>query len=154
MLKAGMQAPHFEIKDNSDGKISLSDYLGQNLVLYFYPKADTPGCTIESKDFASSIEKFKKLNCSIIGISRDSVKANHKFSEKHCLPFPLGCDLEGDVCQKYGVWVEKSMYGKKYMGIQRTTLFIDKNGIIKGIWHKVNVEGHVEEILNFISKQA
>lgn len=152
MLHEGSQAPSFEISLNNSEKITLNKLKGKKVVLYFYPKADTPGCTIESKDFADHQKEFEKNNCIIIGISRDSIKKNNAFSEKLCLPFPLGCDENGDVCAKYGVWIEKSMYGKKYMGIQRSTFLISEDGILLKSWINVKVPGHVNEVLKAIKE--
>jgi peroxiredoxin Q/BCP len=143
----GDKAPAFNLPTDGDGTVSLAKQKGKNVVLYFYPKDDTPGCTMESKDFAQAMPKFSKLDTVIIGISKDNVKSHDKFKEKYCLPFTLASDSESTTCEDYGVWVEKSMYGKKYMGIERTTFLIDGKGIIHKVWSKVKVEGHVEEVL-------
>jgi peroxiredoxin Q/BCP len=127
--------------------VSLAKLKGKNVVLYFYPKDDTPGCTIEAKDFRDLMKDFEKNNTTIIGLSKDDVKSHDKFKEKFCLPFTLASDTDGSTCEAYGVWVEKSMYGKKYMGIERTTFLIDKQGKIAQIWGKVKVEGHAKEVL-------
>lgn len=146
-LAPGASAPTFDMAANNGSRISLSALAGKNVVLYFYPKDDTPGCTIEAKDFRDMIKDFDKANTIIIGVSKDSVKSHDKFKEKYCLPFTLGADEDGSVCEAYGVWVEKSMYGKKYMGIQRATFLIDSKGILRHIWPKVSVDGHVKEVL-------
>ncbi len=147
MLNIGDIAPNFDMHTNGDGKASLAKLAEKNVVLYFYPKDDTPGCTIEAKDFRDNIKEFEKAGAVIIGVSKDSVKSHDKFQEKYCLPFPLASDENGEVCEAYGTWVEKSMYGKKYMGIQRDTFLIDGKGIIRQIWRKVKVDGHVTEVL-------
>jgi thioredoxin-dependent peroxiredoxin len=143
----GSKAPDFSLPASGGETISLSGLKGKNVVLYFYPKDDTPGCTIEAKDFRDHIKDFAAANTVILGISKDSVKSHDKFKEKFCLPFPLVSDENGTTCEEYGVWGEKSMYGKTYMGIMRTTFLIDKNGIIRNVWEKVKVEGHVKEAL-------
>ncbi len=146
-LKTGDKGPEFTLPTNGDGVVSLAKLKGKNVVIYFYPKDDTPGCTIEAKDFRDLMGDFKKSNTEIIGISKDSVKSHDKFKEKFCLPFILASDEDTKVCQEYGVWVEKSMYGKKYMGISRETFLIDAKGKIAHIWDKVKVEGHAAEVL-------
>jgi peroxiredoxin Q/BCP len=149
-LSAGDKAPVFDMPTNEGGNASLSELAGKNIVLYFYPKDDTPGCTIEAKDFRDNIKDFDKLNTVIIGVSKDSVKSHDKFSEKYCLPFPLASAENTSVCEDYGVWKEKMNYGKTYMGIERTTFLIDKKGIIRQIWHKVKVDGHVSAVLEAV----
>lgn len=146
-LNIGDKAPDFTLTTDGEGSISLAKLKGKNVVLYFYPKDDTPGCTIEAKDFRDLMDDFKKSDTVIIGLSKDSVKSHDKFKEKFCLPFTLASDTEGTTCEAYGVWVEKSMYGKKYMGIERATFLIDKQGKIAQIWSKVKVEGHAKEVL-------
>ncbi len=125
-------------------KIPDSD---KNTVLYFYPKDDTPGCTIEAQTFTKYVEDFNKLNYQIVGISKDDNKSHCKFSDKYDLKINLLSDEDGVICEKFGVIVEKNMYGKKYMGIERTTFLIDQNGTILKVWNKVKVEGHAEEVL-------
>jgi len=146
-VNVGQKAPDFTLGTNGDGSVSLSKLKGKKAVLYFYPKDDTPGCTIEAKDFRDLMPEFEKNNIVIIGLSKDSVKSHDKFKEKFCLPFILASDTEGTTCEAYGVWVEKSMYGKKYMGIERATFLIDEQGNIAHIWPKVKVEGHAKEVL-------
>jgi len=149
-LEENNHAPEIELSLD-DGKIvALQQFSGKNIVLYFYPKDDTPGCTTEAKDFASLTPKFTKLNTVIIGISKDNAASHKKFKDKYCIPFPLASDLDGKICEAYGVWVEKSMYGKKYMGIQRSTFIIDKKGSIKRIWRNVSVTNHAQEVLETI----
>ncbi len=146
-LNVGDKAPDFTLATDGNGSVSLAKLAGKNVVLYFYPKDDTPGCTIEAKDFRDLMPEFEKSNTVIIGLSKDDVKSHDKFKTKFCLPFTLASDTDGAVCEAYGVWVEKSMYGKKYMGIERTTLLIGKQGKIAQIWPKVKVEGHAREVL-------
>lgn len=143
----GDRAPSFTTTFDSAQAVSQESLKEKNVVLYFYPKDDTPGCTIEAKDFRDHIRDFNKANTVIIGVSRDSVVSHDKFKAKFCLPFPLASDADGSVCQDYGVWVKKSMYGKEYMGIERSTFLIDAKGIIRQIWRKVSVDGHVKAVL-------
>jgi len=145
-LKEGDKAPKFDM-ETADGKVRLADFKGQNLVLYFYPKDNTPGCTKEAIGFNDSLKAFKKGNTAIVGVSRDSIKGHGNFSDKYDLAFPLGSDADGDVTEAYGVWVEKKNYGRTYMGIQRSTFLIDKAGKIVKIWRNVRVAGHVEDVL-------
>jgi len=147
MLKINDQAPDFSLPTDGSGNVTLSQLKGKKVVLYFYPKDDTPGCTMESKDFAELAPQFEAANTLIIGLSKDGVKSHDKFKQKYCLPFTLAADEDCATCIAYGVWVEKSMYGKKYMGIERTTFLIDEQGKIAGIWNKVKVEGHAGEVL-------
>lgn len=153
-LKIGDKAPDFKLPADGGETISLKDYKGRKLVVYFYPKDDTPGCTAESCAFRDNLPKLGKLGVDVIGVSKDSVKKHDKFKVKYDLNFPLLSDEEGDMCERYGTWVEKSMYGKKYMGIDRSTFLIDEQGKIAAIWRKVKVEGHVEEVLAAIKTQA
>jgi len=147
-LKAGDDAPSFSMPGSGDcGDLSLTDYAGKYLVLYFYPKDNTPGCTTEAVDFTALKDKFSALNAEIIGVSRDSIKKHDNFIAKKELGIILGADLEGKVTEDYGVWVEKSMYGKTYMGIQRATFLIGPNGKIAEVWPKVRVKGHAEAVL-------
>ncbi len=148
-LAVGDKAPGFDLPADGGKNISLSGLKGKNVVLYFYPKDDTPGCTVEAKDFRDNIKEFEKLGTVILGVSKDSVDSHDKFKKKFCLPFALLSDT-GTTCEDYGVWGEKSMYGKTYMGIARTTFLIDKTGTIKNIWPKVKVDGHVLEVLSAV----
>lgn len=145
-LNIGDIAPDFSGPTDSEGTISLSDFKGQNVVLYFYPRDDTPGCTKESCAFRDHKKDFEGLNAQIIGVSKDSVKKHDKFKAKYDLNFPLLSDENGTVCEDYGVWKEKSMYGKTFMGIERSTFLIDGEGKIAQIWRKVKVPGHVEAV--------
>ena len=146
-LQPGDKAPDFTLPADGGGSVSLSQFRGRPVVLYFYPKDDTSGCTAQACGFRDALPDYGKLNAALIGISRDSVASHDKFKKKHGLTFPLAADEDGKVCEAYGVWVEKSMYGRKYMGIQRDTFLIDKEGKITAIWRKVKVEGHVREVL-------
>ncbi len=151
MLQEDNYAPDFKMNTDNDGIISLALYQGKkNVVLYFYPKDDTPGCTIEAKNFADAAKQFDRLDAVIVGVSRDSVQSHNAFKEKFCLPFQLASDETGTVCEAYDTWVEKNMYGKTYMGIQRDTFLIDKEGKIRRIWRKVKPEGHAQEVLEAI----
>lgn len=145
-LKIGAKAPDFKLPTDGGGEIKLSGLKGQKVVLYFYPKDDTPGCTTESCGFRDNLSAFNKMNVQVIGISKDSVARHDKFKAKYDLNFPLASDENSDVCEKYGVWTEKSMYGKKYFGIERSTFLIDEQGKIAQIWRKVKVPGHVEDV--------
>jgi peroxiredoxin Q/BCP len=149
-LSVGDKAPMFDMPTNGGGNISLASLAGKNTVLYFYPKDDPPGCTIEAKDFRDNISEFEKLGAVVIGASKDPVKSHDKFQEKYCLPFPLASAENTSVCEDYGVWKEKTNYGKTYMGIERTTFLIDKSGIIRQIWRRVKVDGHVSEVLKAV----
>lgn len=152
ILKVGDIAPNFTMPIGEDSKINLSDLSGKFVVLYFYPKDDTPGCTIEAGDFNRLKPEFKKMNTVIVGVSKDSLDSHDKFKKKYCLDFDLASDSNSDTCEKYGVWVEKSMFGKKYMGVERTTFLIDKKGKIAHIWAKVQVAKHAEDVLNQLRK--
>ncbi len=155
-LKEGSTAPAINLPTDGNGVFKLSDYKGQKVLVYFYPKDDTPGCTTESCSFSENIKSFEKLGVAVVGISKCSVKKHDKFKAKYDLKFPLASDEEGDVCERYGVWIEKSMYGKKYMGIDRSTFLIDEDGKILKIWSKVKVDGHTDEVMAVLkaSKKA
>jgi peroxiredoxin Q/BCP len=147
MLKIGDMAPDFSLMSDTQEQITLSKLKGKKVVLYFYPKDSTPGCTKEACDFRDSSETFAAHNTVVLGVSRDSLKSHTKFRTNHSLPFPLLSDEKGEVCEKYGVWVEKSMFGVKYFGIKRSTFLIDETGKIVKIWDKVKVLGHVNDVL-------
>lgn len=147
MLKIGMKAPQFSLMDQNGEKISLKTFLGKKVVLYFYPKDMTSGCTKEACDFRDNFEKFEKAGVVIIGVSADSIQSHKKFEEKYDLPFTLLSDEKKTLIEKYGVWKEKSMYGRKYFGIERTTFVIDEKGKIQNIYPKVKVTNHIKEIL-------
>jgi peroxiredoxin Q/BCP len=146
-LTIGKKAPAFTMPTDGDGKIALKELKGQNVILYFYPKDMTPGCTTESVGFSENAASFKKAGAVIIGVSKDSVARHDKFKAKHDLNLILASDEETEICEKYGVWAQKSMFGKKYMGIVRSTFLIDGDGKIQQIWKKVKVKGHVDEVL-------
>ena len=152
MLQIGDQAPNFNLMSDEGKDIPLSDYKGKKVILYFYPKDNTSGCTTQACDFRDQHPEFSKLKATILGVSRDSLKSHAGFRDKYTLNFPLLSDETGEVCQAYGVWVEKSMYGKKYFGIERSTFLIDENGLISHIWRKVKIPGHIAEILKLLSK--
>ena len=146
-VSVGDKAPDFTMATDGNGSVSLSKLRGKPVVLYFYPKDDTSGCTAEACGFRDTFPDYGKTGAAVIGVSRDSVASHDKFKKKHDLPFILASDADGKVTEKYGVWVEKSMYGRKYMGIDRSTFLIDKDGVVRNIWHKVKVPGHVAEVL-------
>lgn len=148
--EAGDTAPNFKLAISDEKSISLSDFKGKKVVFYFYPKDDTPGCTKEAQGFRDLKTEFDKAGAEIIGVSKCSIKKHDKFTEKYDLNFALGSDENGTVCEDYGTWVEKSMYGKKYMGIERATFLIDESGKIAKVWRKVKVPGHVEDVLESI----
>lgn len=151
MIDIGTKAPDFTLKNDSGNDVSLKDFKGKTVILYFYPKDDTPGCTKESCGFRDESKKFAKKDAVIVGVSADSVESHIKFKKKYDLPFQLLSDPDKKMLQSYGVWVEKSMYGKKYMGIERTTMVINPKGVIDKIFRKVKVDGHIEEVLNSLS---
>ena len=146
MLKINDKLPNFEILTDK-GEFKVSNHLGKKIIVFFFPKADTSGCTAESIAFTNLQKKFDELNCIIIGISKDNTKKQAKFREKHNLTCELGADFENNVCEQFGVWVEKSMYGRKYMGIQRATFLCNEKHIITNVWEKVKVPGHADEVL-------
>jgi peroxiredoxin Q/BCP len=146
-LVPGKAAPKLGIPNETGSVVSLSDYAGKTLVLYFYPKDDTPGCTQESCDFRDHFSRLSAESVVVLGISKDAVSSHVKFKNKYQLPFSLLSDETGEVCEAYGVWKEKSMYGRKYMGIERTTVIIDGKGKVVKVYPKVSVKGHVESIL-------
>lgn len=149
-LKNGDKAPDFTLIGDDGKKFSLNDFRGKKLILYFYPKDNTSGCTAQACSFRDNIKMFQKKNAFIIGISKDNIESHKKFRTKYNLPFNLLSDSDGYVIEKFGVWKEKTLYGKKYFGIERTTFIIDENGIIKDIFRKVNVKNHIEEVLSRI----
>ena len=147
MLEAGMKAPDFTLPDKDGNEISLSDFLGKKVVLYFYPRDNTPGCTRQACAFAAAYDEFKKRDVAVIGISKDSTASHVKFAEKYSLPFVLLSDTELDAIKKYGVWQEKKLYGKVSMGVVRTTFIIDENGIIEQVMPKVKPDTNANEVL-------
>ena len=142
MLKAGDKAPEFTLKDDGGRDVSLSDFKGKTVVLYFYPKDDTPGCTKEACDFRDSHRRFQARGAAVLGVSRDPASSHARFKKKHGLPFPLLSDEDGRACRAYGVWVRKSLYGRTYMGVERSTFVIDGRGVIVDAARKVKVDGH------------
>ena len=146
-LKIGTKAPAFSLPDDAGKKISLGDFKGRKLVIYFYPRADTPGCTRESIDFSRRRSQFDKAGTDILGVSADPVKAQENFKKKHKLNLGLLSDETHKMLESYGVWAKKSMYGKEFMGVVRTTFLIGADGRIANMWPKVKVEGHVEAVL-------
>ncbi len=150
--KEGTKAPDFKVKDNSGKEVSLKDYAGKRVILYFYPKDDTPGCTVEACGFRDEYAVFKKKGAVVLGVSPDDEKRHTKFIEKFKLPFTLLADTDKEICSKYGVWVKKSMYGREYMGVARTTFLIGKDGKIEKIYEKVKPAEHTAEILEYLDK--
>lgn len=153
-LREGLKAPAFSLPADGNTEVALKDFKGKTVVLYFYPKDDTPGCTREAMDFGAAKAKFTRAGAVVIGVSKDSVAKHDKFKKKYALNFPLGSDEDGTMLERYGVWVEKSMYGRKYMGIDRATFVIGPDGKIKKIWRKVKVPGHVDEVLGVVKEIA
>lgn len=146
-LKAGDPAPDFDLPADGGGRVKLADFRGKPLVVYFYPKDDTPGCTNEAKSFSEAMDDFAKAGVAVVGVSKDSVARHDKFKAKYGLNFPLGADVEGKMVEDWGVWVEKTLYGRQYMGIDRATFLIDAKGRIARAWRKVKVPGHAAEVL-------
>ncbi len=151
LIESGQKAPAFSLKDQAGHTHRLSDYTGTPLVLYFYPKDDTPGCTTESCNFRDLLPKFKASKAIVLGVSILDQESKAKFAKKHGLNFPLLADEEHEVAEKYGVWQEKSMYGKTFMGVSRTTYLIDEAGKVARRWDKVKVDGHAEEVLDAVN---
>ncbi len=150
MLRLKDKAPDFELRDTYGNKVKLSNFKGENIILYFYPRDLTPSCTLEACNFRDDYEKYKKKNIVILGVSSDDEKLHKKFTEKHNLPFTLLCDINKEVSKKYGVYKKKKFLGKEFMGIERTTFLIDKEGKIKHISPKVKVQNHSKEILELL----
>lgn len=150
MLKVGDRVPEFKLA-SANGDVSSKDMKGRRYVLYFYPKDDTPGCTVEACEFRDNLPKFEQVDVPVFGVSADDMKSHEKFAKKHGLNFTLLADPERTLIEPLGLWVEKSMYGKKYMGVQRSTFVVDENGKIAQVWEKVKPEGHAEEVLQWLS---
>jgi peroxiredoxin Q/BCP len=146
-LDAGSPAPDFTAQTDGGGSITLSSLRGKNVILYFYPKDDTPGCTKEACAFHAAEADFSGADAVVLGVSKDSAASHDKFKAKYSLGFPLIADLDGKICEAFGVWVEKLNYGKKYMGIERSTFLIDKQGVVRKVWRKVKVDGHDSKVL-------
>jgi len=149
-VEQGNFASDFSATTDSGKTLNLSDLRGKPVVLYFYPKDDTSGCTAEACGFRDSLPNFAKVKAAVIGVSKDSVERHDKFKRKYGLTFPLVSDENGKICEKYGTWVEKSLYGRKYMGIERATFLIDKTGTVAKVWSKVKVRGHVDDVLQAV----
>ncbi|MBT3238983.1 MAG: thioredoxin-dependent thiol peroxidase [Rhodospirillaceae bacterium] len=149
-LENGNKAPAFDLPTDGGETLSLKSLKGKTVVLYFYPKDSTPGCTTEAKDFRDLHKKFSDAGAVIVGASKDSIKRHENFIAKNDLPFRLLSDEDGVLCEAYGVWILKKLYGREYMGIERATFLIDGKGVIRNIWHKVKVKGHAEEVLEAV----
>ncbi len=147
MLSEGDPVPDVKLEGLEGKPVSPADFKGNKLVLYFYPKDDTTGCTKEAQDFTALADEFARDGTWILGVSKDDAKKHVKFIEKFGLKIPLATDSDGSACEAFGTWVEKSMYGRKYMGIERATFLIDRDGVVKRVWRKVKVPGHAEEVL-------
>jgi thioredoxin-dependent peroxiredoxin len=147
MLKIGQKAPDFKLASSNGKNVSLKDYAGKKIILYFYPKDNTSGCTKEACSFESNLKALKGKNAVVIGVSADSIGSHVKFAQKFHVSFPLLSDEKKEVIKSYGVWKEKSMYGRKYFGIERTTVVIDEKGIVQQVFNKVKVDGHTDEVL-------
>ena len=146
MLQAGDKAPEFDLPTDT-GRVSLASLKGKKIILYFYPKDDTSGCTSQALQFSSEVEEFAKLGAVVVGVSKDSAASHAKFRLKHDITVELAADTTGEIVETYGAWVEKSMYGRKYMGIDRSTFLIDAEGVIREVWRKVKVPGHIKAVL-------
>ncbi|WP_425997274.1 peroxiredoxin [Caulobacter sp. DWR1-3-2b1] len=146
MLQAGDKAPAFDLPTDT-GRVSLASLKGKKIVLYFYPKDDTSGCTSQALQFSSEVEEFAKMGAVIVGVSKDSAASHAKFRLKHDITVELAADTTGEIVETYGAWVEKSMYGRKYMGIDRSTFLIDAEGMVREVWRKVKVPGHIKAVL-------
>lgn len=153
MLEEGKNAPEIKLKDQNGNVISLDEFKGQKIVVYFYPKDDTTGCTKEACSFRDEFPKFEKLDTKVIGISPDSVESHKKFAEKYNLPFTLLSDEGKEVVEAYDVWKQKSMYGRNYMGVERTTYIVDEDGKIEKVFPKVKVDNHIEEVLKALKEE-
>lgn len=147
-IDVGSNAPDFTLSTDGGGSVTLSSLKGRKVILYFYPKDDTPGCTTEACTFQTALPDFSGANAAIIGVSKDAPESHDKFKAKYNLGFTLASDSEGEVCEAYGVWVEKKNYGKTYMGIERSTFLIDEQGVIRKVWRKVKVDGHAAKVLD------
>ena len=154
MTVENLQAPNFTLQNENGEQVSLQDYQGKNVILYFYPKDLTPGCTTQACDFRDRYEDFSDLNAVILGVSLDDAAKHTKFIEKHGLPFSLLVDAEHKVAEAYGVWTLKKNFGKEYMGIERTTFLINEQGIVEKEWRKVRVKNHIEDVLNYLKTRT
>lgn len=154
IIEIGQKAPNFTLPKSGGGDVSLADYSGKYLILYFYPKDDTPGCTKEAIGFTEELAAFQALGAEILGVSKDKVAKHDKFIAKHELGIPLGSDETGEMIESYGSWIEKKMYGKTYMGIDRSTFLISPDGVFLEIWRKVRVKDHVATVLEALKSHA
>jgi len=150
MVEVGKKAPAFALESSDGGKLKLADYAGKTVVLYFYPRDNTPGCTLEAQGFTAAVPALARLGAQVIGVSKDSIASHCKFRDKYKLAFPLLSDPDGKVLEAYGAWGDKVMYGKKMKGIIRSTVLIDKTGKIAKVWPKVSVKGHVDEVVEAV----
>jgi thioredoxin-dependent peroxiredoxin len=146
-LRPGGKAPDFDLPTDGSGRVSLKALRGQAVVVYFYPRDDTPGCTKEACGFNEALPDFSKVNATIVGISKDKEASHARFRDKYGLKFKLAADVDTQAAQAYGVWIEKSLYGRQYMGMDRATFLIDKTGVVRRVWRSVKVPGHVDEVL-------
>lgn len=146
-IAEGQAAPAFDLATDGAGRVTLAGLKGKPVVLYFYPKADTPGCTTEGLDFSALAEQFAAANAVVIGVSRDAMKKLDRFKAKHDLKLVLGSDEDGVVCEAYGTWIMKKLYGREYMGVERATFLIDGAGVVRRVWRNVKVKGHAEQVL-------
>ena len=153
-LKPGDPAPKFDLPAAGAGRVSLAELKGKHVVVYFYPKDDTPGCTTEALNFTEKAKAFASANTVVVGVSRDSPAKHDKFAAKHGLKLLLVSDEDGKVCEAYGVWVEKTLYGRVYWGVERATFLVDPKGVIARVWRKVRVPGHVDEVLKEVKTRA
>lgn len=154
MPEIGEKAPNFALPTDDGGTVSLEDFRGRWLVIFFYPRDDTSGCTKEAIAFSGLLPEFEASGAAVLGISKDSVESHAKFRAKHGLTVPLASDAEGTACEDFGVWKEKSMYGRKFLGIERSTFLIDPEGVIRRVWRKVKVPGHAEEVLEALRQET
>jgi len=152
MIEKGKPAPDFTLPSDEGADVTLSDLRGRKVILYFYPKDDTPGCTTEACAFRDSLPRFEEVEATVLGVSPDSVESHREFRDKFDLTFPLLADEEHTVAEAYGVWKEKNMYGRKYMGIERSTFLIGEDGIIVDLWRKVKVKGHAERLAELLAE--
>lgn len=153
-IEAGVPAPDFTLQDSEGNTVRLADYRGRKVVLYFYPKDDTPGCTTEACSFRDNLGRVQALGAVVLGVSPDTVESHRKFAEKHGLQFTLLADPDTTTAQAYGVWVKKTMYGREHMGIERATFIIDEAGIIRRVFPKVKVEGHTDEVIEALKEMG